>query len=374
MLNRQIADNIHQKVSSLVGQPLSIVGIDGIVLSPAPSASPNPIPEHQLDNAIKFEYSGKLAGYVLPEQPLPNLPQVAPLIQSIAELILQQSVMLDQIPLKEERVDKFLYDLLHQNQLGDETAQSEAKLFGIDIAQPRIVIVLQIDDPALTSQWRDPSSDREDLIMRYRQSVARSLRSFYTQSSDNIVAYLGQNNYCVLKDLYTSPSHELQESLDSFKKTINAVYDIIKAGIKPPVTVGIGNYHPGTAGLRKSYKEALSAIELGLQAWEKGRVYHIDDFGVVAPLLSGVDEDNIYFSKELLEKLGENTEIIQTIETFLNMDMNLTRSAESLGIHRNTLVYRLDRIADLLGLDPRVFEDAVQIKLAILYGKFVEQS
>jgi carbohydrate diacid regulator len=116
----------------------------------------------------------------------------------------------------------------------------------------------------------------------------------------------------------------------------------------------------------------MSAIELGAQTWHQDRVYHIDDFGVVAPLLSGVDESNIYFSRELLERLGENTEIIQTLEAFFAFDMSLTRTADQLKIHRNTLVYRLDRITETLGLDPRVFDEAVQIKLAILYSRFVE--
>jgi carbohydrate diacid regulator len=141
-----------------------------------------------------------------------------------------------------------------------------------------------------------------------------------------------------------------------------------------PATVGVGNYHPGLEGLRQSYQEALSAIELGAQMWDQDRIYHIDDFGVVAPLLSGVDESNIYFSRELLEKLGENSEIIQTLEAFFNFNMSLTQTSKHLNIHRNTLVYRLDRINDTLGLDPRNFDDAVQIKLAILFNKFVENS
>ena len=163
----------------------------------------------------------------------------------------------------------------------------------------------------------------------------------------------------------------MSAGLESFKKSLNAIYSILKSELKLPTTVGVGNYHPGLEGLRQSFHEAISAIELGAQTWDTDRIYHIDDFGVVAPLLSGVDESNIYFSRELLDRLGENNEIIQTLEAFFNFDMSLTRTAETLKIHRNTLVYRLDRITETLGLDPRAFDDAVQIKLAILYNRFV---
>jgi carbohydrate diacid regulator len=187
-----------------------------------------------------------------------------------------------------------------------------------------------------------------------------------------VVSYLGGTSFCILKDLLAGEDQDLTLSLEKFKKSLSAIYTIIKSEIKVPTTIGVGNYHPEIEGLRQSYHEASSAIELGAQTWDTERIYHIDDFGVVAPLLSGVDENNIYFSRELLERLGENNEIIQTLEAFFNLDMSLTRTAETLTIHRNTLVYRLDRITETLGLDPRVFDDAIQIKLAILYNRFLE--
>ncbi len=186
------------------------------------------------------------------------------------------------------------------------------------------------------------------------------------------MSYLGGTSFCILKDLVGSGDTDLGSGLESFKKSLSVIYGILKSELKPPTTVGIGNYHPGLEGLRQSYHEASSAIELGAQTWDVDRIYHIDDFGVVAPLLSGVDENNIYFSRELLDRVGENHEIIQTLEAFFNFDMSLTRTAEMLKIHRNTLVYRLDRITETLGLNPRVFDDAIQIKLAILYSRFVE--
>ncbi len=370
MLTRQIAEKIQLKVASLVNQPLSVVDPDGTVLS-----SNNPSVDESLHLstapwAIKFRYGGKVVGYVVLAAELPNHAEIAPLICSIAELVMHQSILIETIPHQEERLDKFIYDLL--NTANDPALiEAEARLFEIDLDRPRIALVISIEDPTLTASQRIPSTDREIRIGRYRSGIARALNSYYTSSRDNIVAYLGQNNFCVLKDLVNGDS-QLEEHLEHFKKSINIIYGIIKGEMKLTTTIGIGNYHPGTQGLRRSYQEALNALELGTQMWDRDKVYHIDDFGVVAPLLSGVDEQNIYFSRELLDKLGENTEMIQTLETFFSLDMSLTKTADTLGIHRNTLVYRLDRIKEALSLDPRVFDDAVQIKLAILFNKFIE--
>jgi carbohydrate diacid regulator len=372
MLTQSIAEQIHGKVGALVNQSLSVVDADGVVL-----ATSDPLIDENLEIsdypwAIPIQHQHKTVGQVVLSRQAPNHEEIAPLIRSIAELLLHQSLLIEQLPQQEGRLDKFIYDLLVGSREDDATLMSEARLYDIDLSHPRIAIVLYIDDPVLTGEAPD-DGDHEMRITRYKFGLNRGLNSYYTSSRDNIIAYLGHNSFCILKDLNGNDA-PLEDSLDRFKKSINTIYSIFRSELKQPTTVGIGNYHPGIGGLRKSYQEGLSAIELGAQNWDKNRVYHIDDFGVVAPLLSGIDESNIYFSRELLEKLGQNAGIIQTLECFFSNNMGLTQTADQLGIHRNTLVYRLDRIAETLGLDPRQFDDAVQIKLAILFNRFVEST
>ncbi len=372
MLSQQIADKIRAKVSALVSQELRLTDAGGQPLSHTSSLKPEPVDLTQVPWAIPFAYGGNIVGYIVLETEMPNHEEIAPLIRSIAELVMHQSLVLEQIPRQDERLDKFIYDLLNQPQPEWSLLAAEARLFDIELDRPRIAIVIQIDDPTLTARFQDPTGDREVRLTRYKFGINRALDSFYTSSRANVVSYLGGTSFCILKDLLAADDADLPAALESFKKSLGVIYGILKSELKLPATVGVGNYHPGLEGLRQSYHEAISAIELGAQTWDVDRIYHIDDFGVVAPLLSGVDENNIYFSRELLDRLGENHEIIQTLEAFFNFDMSLTRTAEMLKIHRNTLVYRLDRITETLGLDPRAFDDAVQIKLAILYNRFVE--
>ncbi len=375
MLSQQIADKICAKVSALVNQDLRLTDADGKALSQTSDLKPENVKISTIPWAIPFSYGGNVVGYIVLDTEMPNHEEISPLIRSIAELVMHQSLVLEQIPHQDERLDKFIYDLLNQPQPEWSLLAAEARLFDIELDRPRIAIVIQIDDPTLTARYQDPTGDREIRLTRYKFGINRALNSFYTSSRENVVSYLGGTSFCILKDLVGSAEHEheLTAALESFKKSLSVIYGILKSELKPPTTVGVGNYHPGLEGLRQSYHEATSAIELGAQTWDVDRIYHIDDFGVVAPLLSGVDENNIYFSRELLDRVGENHEIIQTLEAFFSFDMSLTRTAETLKIHRNTLVYRLDRITETLGLDPRVFDDAIQIKLAILYSRFVER-
>lgn len=370
MLNQPTADRIRAKVEALISQDLTVTDFSGTVLS-SPTHEAGEKIKIPKATAIEFRQGTSPAGYILLTKKLPDTERIAPLINSIAELVLHQQTLLEQIPNQEERLDKFVYDLLNGPETDEAILMAEAQVFDLDLSVPKIIIAISIADPALTGHMRDPGNDYEIRVTRYRHSISRCLDSFYTANRQYVVAYLGQNNFCVVKS-FDANGPDLKETLLAFKRSADSFYQIVKAEVKQPLTMGIGNYTPGIKGLRQGYQEALSAIELGSQMWDTDKVYHIDDYGVVAPLLSGVDETNIHFSQDLLQKINPSQETIKTLEAFFKFDMSLTKTSDFLGIHRNTLVYRLDRIAETLDLDPRIFDDAVQIKLAMLYPKFVE--
>ena len=103
-----------------------------------------------------------------------------------------------------------------------------------------------------------------------------------------------------------------------------------------------------------------------------GRIHHIDDFGVVAGILSGF-EGMPRRSGDLVSQLRSDQDTARTLSIFFDSNLSLTETSQRLGIHRNTLVYRLEKITTTLGLDPRRFEEAVQIKLALLMQRFEEE-
>ena len=80
------------------------------------------------------------------------------------------------------------------------------------------------------------------------------------------------------------------------------------------------------------------------------------------------------FGNKRLDDLDE--ELLMTIETFFENSLNISSTSRALYAHRNTLVYRLDKIKKLTGLDIRVFEDALTLRLALMvssYMKYMEQ-
>jgi len=82
----------------------------------------------------------------------------------------------------------------------------------------------------------------------------------------------------------------------------------------------------------------------------------------------GNDQQKKEFSSKLFSSL-EDEQLTETLEAFISEDLNLTQAATKLKIHRNTVIYRLDRIQEKLGKDPRKFTDAVELYLASLFAK-----
>ena len=84
-----------------------------------------------------------------------------------------------------------------------------------------------------------------------------------------------------------------------------------------------------------------------------------------------VEEDNnkkVQYAYAIIGSLYKS-DLKKTVETFFEKDLNLTETAKKMGIHPNTVTYRLNKIQQILGLDPRKFEQASSIKVALLTSK-----
>ena len=357
MLDQALAQQLYDKVAALVPYGIWVCAADGTTIAGEPSG--------QITTALAIRYDGQAIGALILAAALDEGDEVYGLIQSIIDVVVHQAILLRELPTSHERVDKLLYDVLRGPLQPAGSLMAEARLFDVDLSLPRSVLVVIIDDPALTD---GAHSGREAVVERHKHNLSQALRAYFTGRDAPLVGYLGHNQFVIVQDLGVGDA----ASVDKLKSSLRAIDRYIGEQISSPLTIGVGNYHPGIDGLRTSYDEAVSAAEMGSQAWDPHRLYHIDDFGVVAPLLTGLDHSSVALSRELLEQLDQQRDIIETLEAFFAANMSMTETAKQLGIHRNTLVYRLDRITDTLGLDPRLFDDAVQIRLAILFNRFAE--
>ena len=139
--------------------------------------------------------------------------------------------------------------------------------------------------------------------------------------------------------------------------------------------IGIGTTANHLRELADRYKEAQVAIEVGKVFENEKPVIHYDNLGIgriIYQLPTTLCEMFLSeaFKKNPIEALDEDT--LDTINRFFENNLNVSETARKLYVHRNTLVYRLEKVKKITGLDLREFEDAILFKVAVMVKQYLD--
>ncbi len=179
------------------------------------------------------------------------------------------------------------------------------------------------------------------------------------------------------KDVVLIKTLPPQSGRDAILKIAQSIVETVSAELMIPIYVGIGTQADSLNDIARSYSEAKLALEIGRVFDDDQYILSYDTLGIgrlIYQMPSKLCElflDEI-FKKESIDALDEET--IQTIYKFFENNLNVSETSRQLFVHRNTLVYRLDKIERLTGLDLRKFDDAVVFKVAILVNKYLNSN
>ena len=132
--------------------------------------------------------------------------------------------------------------------------------------------------------------------------------------------------------------------------------------------VGIGDIAQNAGELHQSYRQARRAIEIG-RIYREDETIHVYSSLLLERFLADIPPEtaahyhSLLFNRRTSRLFSE--EILYTVEMFFRKDLNLSDTARQLYIHRNTLVYRLDKVQRQIGLNLRSFDDAVTFKMLL---------
>ena len=157
-------------------------------------------------------------------------------------------------------------------------------------------------------------------------------------------------------------------------KIASTIEEALRSGGEPTVVVGIGTIAIHLRDLAKSYKEAQIAIEVGKVFDTEKYIINYENLGIgrlIYQLPTTLCEMFLQevFKKNPIDALDKET--LFTIHKFFENNLNVSETARKLFVHRNTLVYRLEKIKKLTGLDLREFDDAITFKVALMVKKYL---
>jgi carbohydrate diacid regulator len=299
--------------------------------------------------------------------------------QTLAELMINQTLATAQLHNQRQLKDKFIHDVLRGVLTDGAEILREGQILGMDFTRPRAVLLIDASNYIMAP---GPSNGREigeERIARRTQTVISAVVRFFRLPSDTICAYIGEGEVAVLKasstqdlaewatgDGETQPTNPSWSNLAALKKASSALLSRLQHDTNSVVRIGIGRYHPGILGLARSHEDARAALSLGRRFYNDTGVYCLDEMGIAAFVGVSDEYTKIDLARYLLSPLDQEPYLLDTLKTFFDENCQPSVTANRLCIHRNTLTYRLDKAAHLSGLDPRRFNDAVQIRLALL--------
>jgi len=158
------------------------------------------------------------------------------------------------------------------------------------------------------------------------------------------------------------------EDVEELRQFAAALQETVLSETGLPLTIGIGEIAKTAGELHQSYRQARRAIEIG-RIYRSEETIHVYSSLLLERFLSDLPPEtashyhSLLFNRRTSRLFSE--EILYTIEMFFRKDLNLSDTARQLYIHRNTLVYRLDKVQRQVGLDLRKFDDAVTFKMLL---------
>ena len=157
-----------------------------------------------------------------------------------------------------------------------------------------------------------------------------------------------------------------EDSVEELIQFSQALQETLMGETAHQMTVGVGRSRHMLDELRESYNEARRAIEVGRIFKPEESIYVYGCLILERFLMELPQDISAYYHSLLFNRKNQrlfDEEMLYTIDMFFKKDLNLSDTARQLYIHRNTLVYRLDKVQKQTGLDLRSFEDAVTFKL-----------
>lgn len=199
-------------------------------------------------------------------------------------------------------------------------------------------------------------------------AVVELLQTMFADQQQDFVISVNETDIAVIRQV--APGVTAEE----LTQMARSIEERVKAELFTRTTIGIGTVSEHLRELADSYKEAQVAIEVGKVFDTEKTVINYENLGIgrlIYQLPTTLCEIFLseVFKKNSIDSLDQET--LFTINMFFENSLNVSETSRKLFVHRNTLVYRLEKIKKLTGLDLREFDDAIIFKVALMVKKYL---
>jgi len=200
-------------------------------------------------------------------------------------------------------------------------------------------------------------------------SIYDVVQNLFPDKNKDFVININETDVALIKEVKSDITSKDIENLAS------SIADTLSGEFYCHVVIGIGSTVENIKDLAKSFKEAQAALEVGKVFDTDKSIINYDNLGIarlIYQLPTTLCETYLgeVFKRGSIESLDHET--LFTIQRFFENNLNVSETSRKLFVHRNTLVYRLDKIKKITGLDLREFDHAIIFKIALMVNKYLK--
>ena len=318
-------------------------------------------------------------------------------IANQAAIAIKNSYLVNQLAQK-NLVKGFFDDLMHGTNDSEDSLRQRAHFLGCDLTRPHAAVMVEIahldtrwDETSATSKGGKPERSRTPALASNVSSTdgnsytqGASLQAAYKRMSGIVrrriqdsysgaVFYEHENLLTCIVPLTKDPSGtRLKTWLQDLAQQMRNEYDVY-------LSIGVGNTCQHISDYRRGFAEANEALQMGQNLQEhKGNdtrrqpiVTHFNDLGVYRYLYKIAHMDDLRdVYQDQISRIDnydrrKNTDLLDTLETYLECAGNLTKTSDRLFVHRNTLIQRLERLQSLCDIDLQERSNWLTLQVAI---------
>ncbi len=258
---------------------------------------------------------------------------------------------------------EFFDDLISDDPIRNSMALERSIYYNFNKDLGYLVIVIKAEDILLPKNTEKDSDHLFQFYRSFMQNIELLARKY-----NNQIFYINKSNQILI--LYSLAPDTTQ--IEAKKSAVEFCYDFLSTfdskSKKINCNIGIGRFYKSVSNLSKSYNEAFSAATIDLR--NSKNVMHYDDLGVYRILQSADFEEQKKFYTEFLGDLikyddEKKLDILKTLDMYFQCSGNLKKISEAMFTHYNTILYRVQRIEEITGLNLRNYDDILNLQMAL---------
>lgn len=288
------------------------------------------------------------------------------LVKSHVELMFHESFKKETSALETKALDTLVQYLLFTSPDEESDTMIEyGRMLGYRFDLDRVCIVIELDLLSLQRPGRDVGMDKHSFPY-FQKDLIEQVRRLFVDHRQDIFSLLNLEQLIVLKTVQPREQELLAEKTEQRMRKLN---QFLRERHQAGASVALGNVMSGVAGIKQSYENAVRTLKIGKRTPSSNPFYHYNDWEITLELLTQeltppVTDRFAGMLRALREHANYET-LSATFLTYCKCNLNLSETARTLFIHRNSLNYRLDKLSELTGLDLSTFEHSLLLYIAL---------